>query len=181
LTKLQRKNKCSSKSNLTSFIFRYETLKTKVKTNETDDIKFIKTISMETREQYNKSPINRPPKLENDRGILKSLKQARNERKAPLHGSRGNKRSFETEERKDKPNRTPSRQHRNVVNQFVTDDVPSIKKMHNNSESLVYNFIGFISSNIVTTTAPRPPITHRVTKSVSDFDKLVKDESNNDK
>lgn len=74
---------------------KYQTLKAKVKSTETDDIKFIKTISLETREM-NKSPFanSRNPLEMERRGIFKtnvnfsnntqkltSLHQARKERK----------------------------------------------------------------------------------------------------
>ena len=77
---------------------KYETLKAKVKSNETDDIKMIKTISLETREKYTKSPImSRNHDLEENKQQLKSLQQARKERKRiPLYSSRGeNKNSID--------------------------------------------------------------------------------------
>ena len=71
---------------LFTIIFRYETLKAQIKSNETEDIKLIKTLSLETRggerEKITKSPFNshrdKPP---TEKEGLKSLSQIRKERK----------------------------------------------------------------------------------------------------
>jgi len=118
---------------------KYETLKTKVKTNETDDIKLIKTISLETREKYNKSPMtrSRQQKAEFEKGGLRSLQQARLSRKDDPDNGENMKRSFigpadSSQDQLDIPynhvaqkNRTPRRITRENMKKssFEDDDV----------------------------------------------------------
>lgn len=108
---------------------KYETLKAKVKTSETDDIKLIKTISLETREKYTKSPYRGEragkERKEENKQQLKSLMQARKERKEqPLYTSRGNKTPIDMIENVDKKlNRTPIRTEvRNILSKLIRNE-----------------------------------------------------------
>lgn len=113
---------------------KYETLKQQVKSNETDDIKLIKTISLETREKYNKSPYGRTKsKQDSEKAPLKNYQQARRERKKVLDpNSKGDDNPFEVEERDNYTNRTPQRMPK--LFQKHSLDIPRDKEINRNSK-----------------------------------------------
>lgn len=116
--------------------FRYETLKHKVKSNETDDIKLIKTISLQTRENYNKSPLisNSKGRIDYDKGVLRNLQQARKDRKkAPVHTARGLKNNLEAFERKNM-NKTPNRMDTRPENTLGVETDFDRKRINSNSK-----------------------------------------------
>ena len=115
---------------------KYETLKAQVKSNETDDIKLIKTISLETREKYNKSPYGRTKsRPEPEKPPLKSLQQARRERKkVPGYDSKGDMSGLDLDESDSYTNRTPQRVPK--LFQKHSLDVPRVKDFNRNSKLL---------------------------------------------
>lgn len=130
---------------------KYETLKTQVKTNETDDIKLIKTISLETRDQYrekyNKSPYARNKQKPEGGPPLKSLQQARKERKKePLYSSREGKSSREdkspftrSERAKGKVNKTPQRLYKNMQKNSFEDDGEYTQEINRSSMLVLFS------------------------------------------
>ncbi|CAI2359358.1 unnamed protein product [Moneuplotes crassus] len=140
---------------------KYETLRNKVKADETDDIKMIKTISLDTiQKSHNSSSfVNTSNDYE---GGLRSYRQVRKDRKkAPLNSARSHKKTLEELDRI-KKNKTPSRNDKKAESSLGANF---------NYERRRVNSKSFVSSSIVTTPAPKPP------KSSSNMDGLVKDES----
>jgi chromosome segregation ATPase len=117
---------------------KYQTLKAKVKTNETDDIKLIKTISLETREKYNKSPFPGTSHkiVEPEKGGLRNLQQARKERKGDVDNtSREREGNLDMAEGQQiNKNRTPRRYKKELKHKSSFDDSDPGKAMHKQSK-----------------------------------------------
>lgn len=118
---------------------KYQTLKAKVKNNETDDIKLIKTISLETREKYSNTPFAGPSHkaADLDKGGLRSLQQARKDRKVDV-GNTSRERHVNLdlpEEHKINKNRTPRRFKKELIHKNSFDDSDPGKGMQKASES----------------------------------------------